>query len=153
MFAEDPDSVLVKEVVPEEVSIDFVVTPYSAAVPLISAACEENIPNDNNEIYIAVEKSAEFPGGIQAIYRWLYNRCDYSEAALPGDSKALDTLHVKFIVEKDGSTGSVTMIKGVQKEINHEVLRLIKMMPKWERAKMETNLFVLFSLPIKIKLN
>ena len=52
---------------------------------------------------------------------------------------------VKFVVEKDGSIGQATIAKGVDKDLDREALRVVKKMPKWQRARTMVLPFVLTS--------
>ena len=64
------------------------------------------------EIFVAVEQPAEFPGGMAALMKWLSNNIRYPEAAQQNDIHG--RVVVKFVVEKDGSIGAATIVKGVE---------------------------------------
>ena len=53
------------------------------------------------QIFVAVEQPAEFPGGMAALMRWLNNNMRYPEAAQQNDIQG--RVIVNFVVEKDGS--------------------------------------------------
>lgn len=82
------------------------------------------------QIFIAVEQPAEFPGGVAALMRWLNNNMRYPEAAQQNDIQGRVT--VNFVVEKDGSIANVKIAKGVDKDLDREALRVVKKMPKWK---------------------
>lgn len=85
------------------------------------------------QIFIAVEQPAEFPGGVAALMRWLNNNMRYPEAAQQNDIQGRVT--VNFVVEKDGSIANVKIAKGVDKDLDREALRVVKKMPKWQPGK------------------
>lgn len=85
------------------------------------------------QIFIAVEQPAEFPGGMAALMRWLNNNMRYPEAAQQNDIQG--RVIVNFVVEKDGSIANVKIAKGVDKDLDREALRVVKKMPKWQPGK------------------
>lgn len=85
------------------------------------------------QIFVAVEQPAEFPGGMAALMRWLNNNMRYPEAAQQNDIQG--RVIVNFVVEKDGSIANVKIAKGVDKDLDREALRVVKKMPKWQPGK------------------
>ena len=85
------------------------------------------------EIFVAVEQPAEFPGGQAALMKWLSQNIRYPEAAQQNDIQG--RVIVKFVVEKDGSIGQASIVKGVDKDLDREALRVVKKMPKWQPGK------------------
>lgn len=67
---------------------------------------EEKPAPKEEEIFVAVEQQAEFPGGMSALMKWLSNNIRYPEAAQQNDVQG--RVIVKFVVEKDGSRFSGT---------------------------------------------
>lgn len=93
-------------------------------------------PASDNKAFTAVEKVeklAEFPGGIEAMMKWLQYNVKYpKEAEKAGEQgKAV----VKFTVNKDGSISNATIIKSVSPSIDKEALRVVTSMPKWKPAE------------------
>ena len=91
-------------------------------------------PNDDlNRVYDEVEQPAFFPGGEQALYKWLNNYMSYPVKAL--EQGIQGTVWLQFIVEKDGSISNVKVSKGVDPLLDNEALRVMRRMPKWEPGK------------------
>lgn len=90
-------------------------------------------PASDNKAFTAVEKLAEFPGGIEAMMKWLQYNVKYpKEAEKAGEQgKAV----VKFTVNKDGSISNATIIKSVSPSIDKEALRVVTSMPKCKPAE------------------
>lgn len=86
-----------------------------------------------DEIFKAVEQPAEFPGGASALTKWLSNNIRYPDVAQQNNIQG--RVVVRFIVEKDGSISSAKVVKGVDKDLDAEALRVVKKMPKWEPGK------------------
>lgn len=103
------------------------------------------------EIFVAVEQQAEFPGGQAAMMKWLSNNIRYPEAAQQNEVQG--RVIVKFVVEKDGSIGNVTIAKGVDKDLDKEAIRVVKRMPKWQPGKNNgVAVRSYFTLPVTFKL-
>ncbi len=103
------------------------------------------------EIFVAVEQQAEFPGGMSALMKWLGNNIRYPEAAQQNDIQG--KVIVKFVVEKDGSIGAADVIKGVDKDLDREAIRVVKKMPKWQPGKNNgVAVRSYFTLPVVFKL-
>ncbi len=103
------------------------------------------------EIFVAVEQQAEFPGGQAALMKWLSNNVRYPETAQQNDVQG--RVIVKFVVEKDGSIGAATILKGVDKDLDKEALRVVKKMPKWQPGKNNgVAVRSYFNLPVVFKL-
>jgi len=103
------------------------------------------------EIFVAVEQPAEFPGGMPALMKWLGNNIHYPEAAQQNDIQG--RVIVKFVVEKDGSIGAATIVKGVDRDLDQEALRVVKRMPKWQPGKNNGQpVRSYFNLPVTFRL-
>ncbi len=112
---------------------------------------EPEVKPKEEEIFVAVEQMAEFPGGQAALMKWLSQNIRYPEAAQQNDIQGRVT--VKFVVEKDGSIGQVTIAKGVDKDLDREALRVVKKMPKWQPGKNNgVAVRSYFNLPVTFKL-
>lgn len=104
-----------------------------------------------DEIFVAVEQQAEFPGGMAALMKWLSNNIRYPEAAQQNDVQG--RVVVKFVVEKDGSVSQAQIVKGVDKDLDKEALRVVNKMPKWQAGKNNgVAVRSYFTLPVSFKL-
>ncbi|MDE6533246.1 MAG: energy transducer TonB [Muribaculaceae bacterium] len=103
------------------------------------------------EIFQAVEQNAEFPGGQAALMKFLKDNIRYPEAAQQNDIQG--RVIVRFVVEKDGSIGQITIMKGVDKDLDREALRVVKKMPKWQPGKNNgVAVRSYFNLPVTFRL-
>ena len=103
------------------------------------------------EVFVAVEQQAEFPGGMPALMKWLSNNIRYPEAAQQNDVQG--RVIVKFIVEKDGSVSQAQIVKGVDKDLDKEALRVVNKMPKWQAGKNNgVAVRSYFTLPVNFRL-
>lgn len=64
------------------------------------------------------------------------------------------TVHVSFIVSKNGSISDVKVLRGISSECDKEAVRVVQMMPAWKPGKQNgRNVNVRFILPLKFRLN
>lgn len=104
-----------------------------------------------DEIFVAVEQPAEFPGGLDALMKWLSQNIIYPETAIKKDIQG--RVVVKFVVEKDGSIGHAEIARSVDKDLDAEALRVVYKMPKWKPGKNSgVTVRSYFNLPITFKL-
>ena len=107
---------------------------------------------ERGEVYVAVEKQAEFPGGIQALMQWLSMNVRYPEDAMKNDAQG--RVIVKFVVNADGSISDPTVLKGVETSLDKEAVRVVRAMPKWIPAENQgQKVASYFNLPIAFKLS
>ncbi len=103
------------------------------------------------KIFEAVEQPAEFPGGRSALAKWLSNNLRYPEVAQANNIQG--RVVVKFTVEKDGSISNPTVVRGVDKDLDREAIRVVKKMPRWNAGKNNgVAVRSYFNLPVNFKL-
>jgi protein TonB len=84
----------------------------------------------SNEPFMLVEVMPSFKGGGLDKFRdWVNKRTNYPQAAI--DKKIRGTVNLTFIVEKDGSVSSVTVVKGVDPLLDEAAVKAISESPKW----------------------
>ena len=104
-----------------------------------------------DEIFTAVEQDAQFPGGQAKLMQWLSSNIRYPDIAQQNGVQG--RVVVKFVVEKDGSVSNPTIVKGVDKDLDAEALRVVKRMPKWQPGKNNGQpVRSYFTLPVQFKL-
>ncbi len=85
---------------------------------------------DLEEPLFQVEVMPSFRGGdISKFREWVGKRTNYPQAAI--QNKIRGTVHLTFIVEKDGSVSNVTILKGVHPLLDNEAVKVISESPKW----------------------
>lgn len=89
--------------------------------------------HEPEQIFTAVEQQAQFPGGQGALMKFLSSNIRYPESAQQNDIQG--RVIVKFVVEKDGSIGQAQVVKGVDRALDQEALRVVKKMPRWQPGK------------------
>lgn len=93
---------------------------------------------EDENIYTIVQRSAQFPGGVQGFYTFLGENLNYPEEAFQKGMQG--SVYVQFIIEKDGSITDVVAIKGIGAGCDEEAVRALKLMPSWTPAFHENRL-------------
>ena len=104
------------------------------------------------KIYTVVEHQPEYPGGYDALMSFIKENLRYP---LDARQQGIEgTVYASFIVEKEGAIDSVKIIRGISPTCDQEVVRVVKLFPKW-KAGMQSGqtVRVRFVLPIKFGLN
>jgi len=78
--------------------------------------------------FTAKEKDPEFPGGPDALKRFLAQNLSAPSDLEEGEKK---TVHIRFKVDKDGSVNTFEIITSGGNEFDNEVVRVCKKMPRW----------------------
>jgi TonB family protein len=77
-----------------------------------------------------VEKSASFPGGQDALLKFLKNNLVWPKNELDiGEKKVVV---VRFLINPDGSAANIKITQPGGTNFDKEVIRVLKLMPKWE---------------------
>jgi len=106
---------------------------------------------DKNGVYQIVEEMPEFPGGVEAMMKYVGENVKYPEEAK--DKNIAGRVFLSFVVEKDGSIGEVKVLRGIGGGCDEEAVRVIKSMPKWKPGKQEGKpVRVSYMMPINFKL-
>ena len=106
---------------------------------------------DTDQVFQVVEVDPEFPGGIEALIKYLSENIKYPEQAKK--DKIQGKVYISFVVEKDGSVADAKVLRGIGGGCDEEALRVVNAMPKWTPGKQRnTPVRVQFNLPVVFKL-
>ena len=93
----------------------------------------------------------EYPGGIDALYKFLADNIQYPQIALNNGIEG--KVYVTFVVEIDGSISTPRILRDIGGGCGQEVIRVVKMMPKWKPRKQRGKpVRTQFNLPVKFVL-
>ncbi len=107
---------------------------------------------DGDEVCMSAEKYPEFPGGTTALFDFINKNVKYPRSAR--DKGIEGRVFVQFVVEKDGSLSSFTVLRGVSDELDAEAIRVLKAMPKWKPGMNDGKpVRVQFTIPFNFKLS
>ena len=112
---------------------------------------EEGGIEEDTTVFTVVEEDPSFPGGMDSLYAWLANNIQYPKTAR--ERRIAGKVYVTFVVEPDGSITDPKILRDIGGGCGKEVLRLVRMMPKWNPGKQRgETVRVQFNLPVKFQL-
>jgi TonB family protein len=83
-----------------------------------------------NIVYTIVDQKPSFEGGKEALYSFLKENLQYPSEAI--ENQAAGTVHVAFVVGKNGAIRDVELGNGVANaSLNKEAMRVVSEMPNW----------------------
>ena len=87
----------------------------------------------DDEVFYITEQPAQFPGGDEALKKYLNANLKYPDIAQ--ENGIYGRVTVKFIVSKTGEISGIEILRGVHASLDKEAIRLVAAMPKWIPAK------------------
>ena len=103
------------------------------------------------EIFRSVEQMPQFPGGDQALLKFLSSHINYPPMA--AENNVQGKVQLQFVVEKDGRVGEVKVIRSVDKDLDKEAVRVVKLLPKFTPGRQNGQpVRVWYTLPVQFKL-
>ena len=114
---------------------------------------ENYLVNDGDEkVYQVCETAPEFPGGAEAMMKFLSQNIKYPAEAM--DAGKAGRAIVQFVVRKDGSISDAKIVRSTgDNSLDAEALRVVSSMPKWKPGMQGGKAVnVQFNLPVVFKL-
>ncbi len=107
---------------------------------------------EEEEIFVFVEEYPSYPGGEEALYKYLGENIQYPDVAR--DNGITGTVVIRFVVEKDGSITKAAVAREIGGGCGKEALRVVNAMPKWKPGKQSGKAVrTEFTLPVQFQLN
>src|SRR5690606_34428531 len=106
---------------------------------------------DTEAIFVSVEIQPEPPGGMAAFRKWIAENYVYPPAATEAGIKG--TVHVTFVVEKDGSLTDIKVVRDLSYGTGQAAVNMLKKAKKWSPGIQNGRpVRVQYSLPIRLDL-
>ncbi len=107
--------------------------------------------NDNNLIFVRVETMPEYPGGMQALLKFVRENIKYPKEAV--DKGIEGNVYLKFVIEKTGEIGEVKTLRTPHELLTKEAIRVVKMLPKFQPGMQRGEpVRVWFQMPVTFRL-
>ena len=104
------------------------------------------------DVFDVVEEMPQYPGGPQALFKFLGENVHYPEEAEKAGIQG--RVIATFIVEKDGSISQPTVVKSVDPLLDAEAIRVISAMPNWKPGKQNGKVVrVKYTVPLSFNLD
>lgn len=105
----------------------------------------------SEEVFIAVDVKPEFPGGVEAMQKYLMENIKYPSEAKENGIQG--RVICQFIVNTDGSVSDVNVLRSAGELLDAEAVRVIESMPKWNPGIKDGKIVrVKFTLPLTFRL-
>ena len=107
------------------------------------------VTDDN--VYSDPETNASFPGGMEALYKWISENLRYPEECKANNIQG--RVIIQFVIDTDGSITEIKAIRSPDDVLSQEAIRVVSEMPKWNPARRgEKAIKSLFRLPMNFRL-
>lgn len=105
----------------------------------------------DGRIYTFVEQMPQFPGGDDAVEKYLNDELKYPTAAAQQGIQG--RVIVQFAINRDGSISDAKIVRSIDEACDKEALRLVNNMPKWIPGKQNNkNVRVWYTLAVTFSL-
>ncbi|WP_247236047.1 TonB family protein [Telluribacter sp. SYSU D00476] len=105
----------------------------------------------NGPVFTVVEEQPQFPGGLEAMYKFLGENIKYPEAAAKANVQG--KVFLAFVVSAEGEIRDIQILKGLGYGADAESVRVLKQMPRWIPGKQSGQpVNVKYNLPINFQL-
>ncbi len=85
------------------------------------------------DVFVVVEEMPEFPGGINALRKYIKDNTQYPFSALK--DKIEGKVYVNFIVDKFGSVNNFQIARGLNNVLDKAAIYLVSQLPTWKPGK------------------
>lgn len=109
------------------------VTDKTENIEITHVEVEKEEEEDEQVIWQVVEQDPEFPGGVEALYKYIQQNIKYPQLAKENDITG--RVFVTFVVERDGSVSNVKAARDIGGGCGAEAVRVVKSLPKWTPGK------------------
>jgi protein TonB len=105
---------------------------------------------DDDYVYDFVEEMPQFPGGEDALRKYISEHLVYPKKLQKAGVKG--KVYVSCIIEKDGEVTNEKAYQGIDKKLELEALRLVQGMPNWIPGKHKGKIVrVKMVIPVEFK--
>lgn len=106
---------------------------------------------EDNTVHLIVEDMPLFPGGEEAMMKYLAKNIKYPRIAK--ETGIQGTVYIVFVVEKNGTVSNANVHRGIGGGCDDEALRVVNNMPVWKAGSQQGRpVRVQFNLPIHFHL-
>jgi protein TonB len=89
------------------------------------------------EVFVIVEEMPTFPGGTEALFKFIYDNIEYPRDALENGIEG--NVVVRFCVTYKGKIEQAEVIRGIHPSLDAEAVRIINTLPTWNPGKQAGN--------------
>ncbi|MDR2473362.1 MAG: TonB family protein [Tannerella sp.] len=117
----------------------------------VAPVAAEEEEEDENFVFVTVEKMPEFPGGQNALLKWIADHVSYPPIA--AENGIQGRVSCNFVVNADGSVQDVQVVRPVDPNLDKEAIRVLKLLPKFKPGEQRGKpVRVKYSVPVRFRL-
>ena len=122
-----------------------------AAVEFVEVDVEEEAVEETEEVFFIVEQMPIFPGGDEALRKYLATSVKYPVIAQENGIQGKVTL--TFVIERDGSLTNIQVMQSPDRSLADEAVRVLQSSPKWTPGKQRNSpVRVRYTLPVEFRI-
>lgn len=118
----------------------------------VNTTSNDMVVGDDDYICVQYETWPKFPGGQQAMIKYIQENLKYPKQALKKQIQGRSIC--QFIVEKDGSITHIRVVRSSgNKSLDRAAIRVIKTMPKWTPGRLQGKIVrTTYALPVNFRI-
>ena len=109
-------------------------------------------PTPTDSVYEVAEVMPEFPGGTQALFKFISENLEYPQHAIDGQIEG--RVVVQFVVDKTGKVGNIQVVRSIDKLLDQAAIDVVRALPAWKPGMQNGQpVNVRYTLPGSFKLS
>jgi TonB family protein len=138
------------------VTIDFQLKPCNKKefYPIIITPTDCGLPTfspDAKGVYTFAEKMPQYPGGDVELLSFISRNKYHFKPE--DDNPPTGTVIIRFIVTETGEISNIKLIRSIDKDLDDDAIRVVKMLPKWKPGVHDgRKVNVYYNLPVSYRL-
>lgn len=112
---------------------------------------KDSIEENPDEPFDIVEESAEFPGGVSAMYQYMKKNLPLPDTSCAG---SYGTIYIKFTINEQGDVQNVQVLRGLMQcpSYNSTLIKVFQAMPRFKPGYLNGKpVKCYFNLPIRVR--
>jgi len=115
----------------DQATVEVVNEEYIEAVEEVKEEVQEE--EAEPEPFVVVEEMPEFPGGDVELLKYIFEHTNYPEVAKENNIQG--KVIVRFCVTAKGTVSQISVLKGVDAELDKEAMRVVSTLPPFKPGK------------------
>ncbi len=131
-----------------ELNTDFVSEDTGAPVEIPEVTPEDD---GGTETFFVVEHMPEFPGGQEALLRYIAGAIKYP--VICAETGIYGKVYISFIVDENGDVVEAKVVRSPDSRLSAEALRVVNSMPRWKAGRQRDRAVrVAYTIPVNFVL-
>ena len=125
-------------------------TPDSATETTTAPTDSLSLPTDS--VFEVAEVMPEFPGGTQALFKFISGNLKYPQNAIDGQIEGRVVL--QFVVDKAGKVNNIQVKRSIDPALDQAAIDVLRALPDWKPGMQDGQpVNVRYTLPVNFKLS